>query len=218
MTLLNFVKSATSLVTGDAIKLIVKTLTISIYVVAGLEVSYITILVCVAWFTDVTEDDILSCKQPEFIIQATLLLVVLIIFYYYAYRVTKEINNDSETYDALDENDRPFDENATLVNESRKKAMSNIWYFLIWLSFTAIESFLYAIFSYYMTGSQCQPIHISQSGDGWLEYFDRFMEYQVWFIPLIILYWPTKKRKKENRKRIKAIKSLHSKSHISRDL
>ena len=160
----------------------------------------------------------MDCKQPEFIIEATLLIIVLIVFYYFAFQVTKEINKDSESYDALDTDDHPFDPNAAMLNESRKKAMSNIWYFLIWLSFSAIEGFLYSILVKYMSGPDCQPEHISVEGNGILQYFDRFMEYQVWFIPLIILYWPTKSRKKENRKRIKAIRTLHSRSHISANL
>ena len=34
------------------------------------------------------------------------------------------------------------------------------------------------------------------------------MNYQSWFIPLIILYWPTKARKRENRSRVRAAKHL----------
>ena len=32
--------------------------------------------------------------------------------------------------------------------------------------------------------------------------------YQVWFFPIVWLYWPTKSRKKETRNRVLAVKSL----------
>ena len=73
--------------------------------------------------------------------------------------------------------------------------MKNIWVQLIWITIVTIESFLYSICKYYLTGEDCAPQHVSNSANSFIELFDRFCEYQSWFIPLIWLYWPTKTHK-----------------------
>lgn len=86
--------------------------------------------------------------------------------------------------------------------------MRNIWFLLIWLSVVAFESFLFSLLTYYLSGENCEPIHVKEEVDSFLEFIDRFVNYQSWFIPMIILYWPTKARKKENRSRVRAAKHL----------
>ena len=95
--------------------------------------------------------------------------------------------------------------------------MKNIWFLLIWLTVVAVESFLYSIFSFYLSGDMCEPEHISQAADSFIEFIDRFLNYQSWFIPLIILYWPTKARKRENRSRVRAAKHLANSSKNVKD-
>lgn len=64
-----------------------------------------------------------------------------------------------------------------MVNKSRKAAMKNIWFLLIWLTVVAVESFLYSIFSFYLSGDMCEPEHISQAADSFIEFIDRFLNY-----------------------------------------
>ena len=86
--------------------------------------------------------------------------------------------------------------------------MRNIWFLLIWLSVVAFESFLFSLLTYYLSGELCEPSHVKREVASLLEFIDRFVNYQSWFIPMIILYWPTKARKKENRSRVRAAKHL----------
>ena len=53
---------------------------------------------------------------------------------------------------------------------------------------------------------------MKQSWKDLLQTIDRVTNYQSWFIPLIWLYWPTKARKRENRRRRKSVAILHSQS------
>jgi len=69
--------------------------------------------------------------------------------------------------------------------------MKNIWILLIWETFVVVEAVLYSICTYYLSGPHCEPTHISDTLESFFEYFDRFVNYQSWFIPLLWLYWPT---------------------------
>ena len=99
LTLMNFMKSATSLVVNPTIKLIIKCLRIFIYVVVGIYVAFGITLVLMA---TLKQTDILNCKSPEFITQNSFLILTLMVFYYYAVQVTKEINQLVELSDAVD--------------------------------------------------------------------------------------------------------------------
>ena len=124
--------------------------------------------------------------------------------------VTREINQliqlSDESYggDLADSREDP----SYNLNLSRKAAMRNIWIQLSFISVASIETFLYSIFRYYMTGEHCVPIHTSSSVNSWIEFLNRFCEYQLRFIPLIWLYWPTKTHKKQNMRRVRAAKAL----------
>ena len=69
--------------------------------------------------------------------------------------------------------------------------MKNVWFLLIWLTVVAVESMVYSMSNFYLSGPKCQPLHVSQGLDSFFEFLDRFIGYQSWFIPLIMLYWPT---------------------------
>ena len=88
--------------------------------------------------------------------------------------------------------------------------MKNIWFLLIWLTFVAVEGLLYSIAGKYVTGDDCEPVHVSYAVDSCLHFFDRFCGYQSWFIPLIWLYWPSKAHKEEKRSLLRAVKHLNT--------
>ena len=96
---MNFMKSATSLIVNPSIKLLMKGLWIYIYVGVFFYVTYSISLIVMQ---KLSKDDILSCKSPEFMIQASFLIIMLIAFNYYAIIVTKEINQLTELADSVD--------------------------------------------------------------------------------------------------------------------
>ena len=107
-----------------------------------------------------TDEDILSCHVPEFIIQNTLLLFIIIVFLYYAFKVTKAINllisqTRQEAHEQDQSTDFFLDRRSLMLHESRKAAMKKIWILLIWLMVVAIESLLYSILTYYLSGDHC---------------------------------------------------------------
>ena len=59
-----------------------------------------------------------------------------------------------------------------------------------------------------MSGDNCEPVHISWWADSLVKFQDRFLNYQLWLIVMIWLYWPTPSRKQENRSRMKAARTL----------
>lgn len=164
---------------------------------------------------ELSHKDILNCKSEEFIVQSSFLALILIVFYFYAVKVTREINKlVSASQRPSQDNDRDdqslsIDEySAYNINLSRKAAMRNIWVQLIWISLVTLEALLYSVSRYYWTGDNCMPIHVSGPVNDVIEYFDRFCEYQSWFIPLIWIYWPTKTNKQKNRRQVRAVKQL----------
>ena len=95
------------------------------------------------------------------------------------------------------------------INESRKKAMSNVWFLLIWLFIVAIESFIYSLLTLIFYDENCVPTHIPLFWYNIFTLFDRTTNYQSWFLPMIWLYWPTMSHKQERRSRRKAIEKLN---------
>lgn len=85
LCLLNFMKSATSLVPNPRIKVIIRFLKIYIYIGVAFYVSYGITLIFIKEFKN---KYILNCKSPEFIIQASFATLTLSIFHYYAVQVT----------------------------------------------------------------------------------------------------------------------------------
>lgn len=94
------------------------------------------------------------------------------------------------------------------INASRKTAMNNVWLLSIWLSVTAIESFTYSLFLLINANENCAPRNDHEFLRTMLQFTDRMTNYELWLIPLIWLYWPTKARKRENRSRKRAIDQL----------
>ena len=151
LTLMNFMKSATSLVPNPAIKLIIKCLRIYIYIGVGFYVSFGITLVLMQ---ELLSEDILSCKSREFIVQSSFLILILIVFHYYAAQVTREINHLVRSQDMTDLSSS-CEDSAVNLNSSRKAAMSNVWVQLIWITVVAIENFLYSLFGFYLSGEHC---------------------------------------------------------------
>lgn len=90
LCLLNFIKSATELVTNQTlIKFTIRFLKIIINIGLVVYIGYgITLII----MNEVRDTNILSCKNREFIIQSATLLTLIALFHYFAIRVTKEIN------------------------------------------------------------------------------------------------------------------------------
>ena len=87
--------------------------------------------------------------------------------------------------------------------------------------FAAVESFVYSLVLLITAEENCVPKHSSIQFLATVQFIDRFINYQSWFIPLIWLYWPTKAHKRENRSRRKAIETLtktKSANHVSREI
>ena len=102
-------------------------------------------------------------------------------------------------------NDKTF----LAINTSRKAAMNNVWFLLIWLFAVAIEGFTFSLTLLLVHGPDCEPVSSSgQTVKEVFQFIDKLFNFQSWFIPMIWLYWPTKARKKENRTRKKAIDQL----------
>ena len=93
--------------------------------------------------------------------------------------------------------------------------MANIWFYIIWLCVVAGETLLYSILVKFMKGDYCEVTRIDAEWGSMLDCFDRFVEYQSWFIPMLILYWPSKSHKQENRCRTKAVRSLTPSSRLT---
>ena len=64
-----------------------------------------------------------------------------------------------------------------LVSKARQKAMKNIWFYLIWLIVVVFEEHLYSIFTFFMKGPQCEPLHVSNQADAFIDYIDRMTGY-----------------------------------------
>ena len=63
------------------------------------------------------------------------------------------------------------------INESRRAAMSNVWFLLIWLAFVSVESVIYNIIEMTMTDVDCAPTKFSQDVHDLLKLFDRIVNY-----------------------------------------
>ena len=130
-----------------------------------------------------------------------MLIAVCSLFLFFALKISKEIDEQIE----LSKNDPEY----LAINESRKKAMSDVWLLLIWLLVVAIESFTYSVLTLSFYDDHCVPRHLSLL---WYDIFtmiDRMTNYQSWFLPLIWLYWPTMSHKQQRRSRRKAIEKLN---------
>ena len=209
LALMNFMKSVASLIKSRRVKFIIKCLNLYVVIATCGFVGYSISLIVIE---QATAHEILSCKSYEFITQSTLLIIVLTIFHYFAVQVTKEINSQKFNNSVLDDSDSRKSE-ANLITKSRQTAMRNIWVLLIWLTVSAVEGLTYSLCGKLLSGEHCEPVHISDSADAFFTWFDRFMGYQSWFIPLIWLYWPTKQNKKDNRERMRAVKQLKNSSY-----
>lgn len=193
LTLINFMQSAASLVINKpAIKQAIMCLKIVTWIGLGLYIGYGITLVLLREFRNL---DILSCKSREFIIESSFLLGIIVIFHYYARKVQKAINDlVKESHDSSFLLSQSAGEIQQL-NESRQKAMKNIYVLLYCLTFVAIESFVYSMMTFYLSGPDCQPTRVKEEVKSFFQFFDRFISFQSWFIPLIWLYWPTKARR-----------------------
>lgn len=83
--------------------------------------------------------------------------------------------------------------------------MNKVWLLLIWFSFAAVESITYSLVKYIEAREDCVARDTNADWKTMYQFLDVTINYQSWFIPMIWLYWPTKKRKKENRSRKRAM-------------
>ena len=143
----------------------------------------------------------LSCKNTEFTLQSCMLIAVCLLFLFFALKISKVINEQIE----FSKNDPEY----LAINESRKKAMSDVWFLLIWLLIVSIESLTYSVLTLIFYNDDCVPSHVSLFWYNIFTLIDRTTNYQSWFIPLIWLYWPTMSHKQERRSRRKAIEKLN---------
>ena len=196
LTVHNFMESAATLITDPKIQMTISALKIFNIVCSVCYLAYGLVLIVQG---EIGRD--FDCHSVEFIIQNTLLMFILVIFYVFACKVNAAINKVLNEGSILDERN-------LLLTKTRKAAMRNIWVLLIWMSFVALEAQIYSVSTYYLSGDKCEPVRISFALDSFFVAFDRFVNYQSWFIPLIWIYWPTRARKEENRRRHRAVKSL----------
>jgi len=88
--------------------------------------------------------------------------------------------------------------------------MNNVWFFLIWLCVVAVEAFVFSSQKLFTATADCAPATDNRTLSEVLQFLDRIINFQSWFIPLVWLYWPTKARKRENRLRKQAFDKLRS--------
>ena len=81
--------------------------------------------------------------------QSLFLVFVVAVFFFYAVKTNIAINKLREA----EKNERFFD----AINESRKQAMENVWFLLIWLLVTAILSFTYSLVKLLRSSLGCFP-------------------------------------------------------------
>lgn len=87
LMLLNFIRSATELVSDQAlIKFTIRCLKIIIYIGT---VVYIAYAISVIVAQRINHEDIVTCKNREFIVQSSLLLLIMAIFIYFGFNVSK---------------------------------------------------------------------------------------------------------------------------------
>ena len=114
---MNFMKSVANLVYLKRSQNMIKCLRIYTFGNIVVFIAYSILLIIIQ---DKTDEDILTCKYPEFIIEELFLAVILIIFFCQAVKVTKEINKETEHYESLKSGDKRIEHNDETVNESRK--------------------------------------------------------------------------------------------------
>jgi len=109
---------------------------------------YIAYAIYLIW-ANVNNKKVLSCSSSEFTVQSLFLVFVVAVFFFYAVKTNIAINKLREA----EKNERFFD----AINESRKQAMENVWFLLIWLLVTAILSFTYSLVKLLRSNSGCFP-------------------------------------------------------------
>ena len=85
--------------------------------------------------------------------------------------------------------------------------MDTVWILIIWLAVTTFESVAYSMIVYLLADPQC----LIDDTAWWAIYFqflDRTTNYQLWLLPLMYLFWPSKANKRSNRSHRKAVDQL----------
>jgi len=195
LTLRNFIRSGMDLMSKPkSKKIMLRILNWSTVSGALFFVGYSISLICQQKINDV---DVLSCKSPEFVIQSSLLISICLMFLFMACKTSAQIQSQIQTT----KDDATF----TAINESRRQAMRNVWFLLIWFLIAAFESFLFSLYVLVFSEPWCYGWKSPPQLRDCIKFVDRTVNLQSWFIPLIWLYWPTKARKKEYRSRRQAI-------------
>ena len=94
--------------------------------------------------------------------------------------------------------DSIYDYKMLEINVKRRKSMKKIWIWWSFLLLTNIYSLSYSIMVRRYEDRVCRPTVLSQTASDVIKYIDRFVEYQVWVIPLLYVHWPFSRRKDLN--------------------
>ncbi len=135
LTLINFMKSGMDLIiSSQNTKVILRLLKICTLIGVGFFSGYAIYLIVQEQRND---RNVLSCNSSEFLVQGFLLLAIVTIFLLSAIRTSRLLKAQIEA----SKGDQTF----LAINTSRKAAMNNVWFLLIWLFVVAIEGFAFSL-------------------------------------------------------------------------
>lgn len=85
--------------------------------------------------------------------------------------------------------------------------MDTVWILMVWLSVTTLESITYSLIVYLMADPECK-LDDTAWWANYTQFLDRITNFQLWLIPLIWFFWPSKANKRNNRSRKRAVNQL----------
>lgn len=196
LTLMNFMKSGLDLVESAGVKVWLKALKITSVIGAACFLGYAFFLI---YQERINNKDVLNCRSTEFLWQSVLLIFIVSIFFFFTVRTQILINNQHE--------ESKEDPEFKAINEHRKQAMDTVWILLVWFSVTTFESVAYSVAVYVLADPQCK-LDDTAWWATYAQFMDRITNFQLWLIPLIWFFWPSKANKRNNRSRRRAVDQL----------
>ena len=76
------------------------------------------------------------------------------------------------------------------INQKRRYQMRLIWIWWGFLMLSNVFSLTYSILVYVYENDKCVATKLSELGFDLVKFTDRVIEYQLWVIPLLYMYWP----------------------------
>lgn len=73
--------------------------------------------------------------------------------------------------------------------------MKSIWVWWGFLTCTNLYSLIYSMCVFFLENKVCMPTRVSETAVDVFKYLDRVVEYQIWLIPLLIIFWPFRRKK-----------------------